>query len=268
MRFRPLLLGVAVLLSACGGGETATPADPQSDCADASTQESIVVLAASSMVNALTETRKQFLDMHPCVSDLTFSYGSSATLATQIVNGSPADVFIAASEATMKVVQESGGASSSQVFAKNIAAIMVSNTSKFAGSIRDLSDLRDGAHSGIAVGVCVASAPCGGVADAVLKKVGLLRTAIADTETQSAEDLVTKIELGELDAGIVFNSDCQHAATSNKASCITIPMEANATTKYLVAALNDRTIVQEFVTYINSSDFKDTLQVKYGFLAP
>ena len=226
------------------------------------------MLAASSMVNVLSETRKQFLDAHPCVSDLTFSYGSSATLATQIVNGSPADVFIAASETTMKVVQEAGVASSSQVFAKNIAAIMVSKTSKFAGSIGGLSDLADATHSDIAVGVCVPSAPCGVVADAVLTKAGSSRTVIADTETQSVEDLVTKIELGELDAGIVYQSDCQHVATSNKASCVTIPMAANATTSYFVAALNGKMVVQEFVDYINGSDFKDTLQVKFGFLAP
>jgi molybdate transport system substrate-binding protein len=259
---------MAVLLCACGGGETATTTETESECADASTQESIVVLAASSMVNVLSETRKQFLDAHPCVSDLTFSYGSSATLATQIVNGSPADVFIAASETTMKVVQETGVSSSSQVFAKNIAAIMVSKTSKFAGSIGGLSDLADATHSGIAVGVCVASAPCGVVADAVMTKDGLSRTVIADTETQSVEDLVTKIELGELDAGIVYQSDCQHVATSNKASCVTIPMTENATTSYFIAALNGKTVVQEFVDYINGSAFKDTLQVKFGFLAP
>jgi molybdate transport system substrate-binding protein len=259
---------MAVLLSACGGGETASTTKTESACADPAAEGSIVVLAASSMVNVLTETRKQFLDAHPCVRGLTFSYGSSATLATQIANGSPADVFIAASEATMKVVQDSGVASSSQVFAKNFAAIMVSNTSKYVGSIRGLSDLNDDTHSGIAVGVCVAGAPCGVVADAVLTKAGLSRTVIADTETQSAEDLVTKIELGELDAGIVFNSDCQDAKTDDKVSCISIPMEANATTEYLAVALNQRTIVQQFIDYITGSDFKETLQVKYGFLAP
>ena len=268
MHFRPLLLGVAVLLSACGGGETASTTKTESACADPASEGSIVVLAASSMVNVLTETRKQFLDAHPCVRDLTFSYGSSATLATQIVNGSPADVFIAASEATMKVVQDSGVASSSQVFAKNFAAIMVGNTSKYAGSIRDLSGLSDATHPSIAVGVCVASAPCGGTADSVLATVGLSRSVIADTETQSAEDLVTKIELGELDAGVVFNSDCQHATTDDKVSCVSIPMEANATTEYLVAALTQRTIVQQFVDYITGFGFKDTLRDKYGFLAP
>lgn len=247
----------------------ATETSTESGCSETSTRESIVVLAASSMINALSEARKKFLDAHPCIGDVTFSYGSSATLATQIVNGSPADVFIAASQATMQVVQDAGNvSSSSQVFAVNTAAIMVSKTSKFAESVRGVSDLDDDAHPGIAVGVCVASAPCGGVADAVLKKSGTSRTLIADTETQSAEDLVTKIELGELDAGIVFNSDCRHAASGNKASCVTIPMETNASTEYLVAALNSRTIVQDFVDYINGSDFKTMLQNTYGFLAP
>jgi molybdate transport system substrate-binding protein len=268
VRFHPLLLGVAVLLSACGGGETATGPTTESACADVSTKGSIVVLAASSMVNVLTEARQQFLEALPCVSDLTFSYGSSATLATQIINGSPADIFISASEATMRVVQDTGKVFSSQTFATNSAAIMIGNSSKFAGSIRNLSDLGDDANSGIAVGLCVPSAPCGAVADAVLAKVGLKRTAIADTETQSAEDLVTKIEMGELDAGIVFTSDCQHAASGNKASCAPIPIKENAATKYLVAGLNNRTIVQAFIDYVSGSEFKNMLQTQYGFLAP
>lgn len=227
-----------------------------------------MVLAASSMAHVFAETQKQFLDAHPCVTEVTFSYGSSAALATQIVNGSPADVFISASKATMNVVLDADVASSSQVFAKNRAAIMVSNSSKFSDSLRGLKDLGDDVNPRIVVGVCVASAPCGGTADAVLNKAGLQRGMIADTETPSAEDLVTKIELGELDAGIVFNSDCQHAISGNNTSCITIPKEENATTEYFVATLNSRAIAREFFDYINGSDFKATLQQKFGFLAP
>jgi hypothetical protein len=45
-------------------------------------------------------------------------------------------------------------------------------------------------------------------------------------------------------------------------------MEANATTEYLVAALTQRTIVQQFVDYITGYSFKDILRGEYGFLAP
>ena len=259
---------MVALLGACGGGVPTVTPTVKSACPDASLKGSIVVLSASSMVNVFTDVQRGFLETHPCVTEVTYSYGSSAALATQIVNGSPADVFVSASEATMKVVEDAGAASSPQVFARNYAAIMVSNSSKFVETIRGLNDLADKVNPGITVGVCVASAPCGSTADAVLGKGGLSRNAIVDTETQSAEDLVTKLKLGELDAGIVFHSDCQQTTRDDQLVCVAIPMEANTTTKYLVAALNNRTVARQFVDYINGSDFKAALQDKFGFLAP
>lgn len=220
------------------------------------------------MASVFAETQEQFLDGHPCITEVTYSYGSSAALAMQIVNGSPADVFISASEATMQIVQDAGIAPLSRVFARNYAAIMMSSSSKFTDSIRGLKDLGDDVNPGIAVGVCVASAPCGSMADAVLEKTGSSRQGIADTETPSAEDLVTKIELGELDAGIVFNSDCRQAETGKEVFCLDISMAENTTTKYLVSALNNRVIVREFFDYVNGSDFKAALQDRFGFLAP
>ena len=265
---RLLLLGSLIVVSACGSASTASEKSELDACSDASTKGSLVVMAASSMTNVFTDVQSRFLEEHPCITGVTYSYGSSATLATQIVNGSPADVFVSASEATMNTVTNAGKTLSVDNFAKNVGEIMVSPNSKFDGRISDITSLTGTANPGIKVGLCVATAPCGSLANTILKNASTRRVAVADTESPSVEDLVTKIQMGELDAGIVYHSDCQYAEQRGVAKCVAIPDAVNATTGYYVAALTPRPIVQQYVNYINGSSFKNTLQLKFGFLAP
>jgi len=220
------------------------------------------------MVNVFTDVEEMFLAAHPCITGITYSYGSSATLAAQIVNGSPADVFVSANEATMTTAKDAGKTINALLFAKNAAEIMVSPASRFEKQVTDIASLSDAVNSGIKVGLCVATAPCGSLANSILEKANTARTAIADTESPSAEDLVTKIEMGELDAGIVYGSDCQYAQLRSATTCVGIPSAVNSTNGYYVAALTERPIAQQYVDYINSEDFKSILQTKFGFLAP
>ena len=269
MRVRHFLLGAAAILSGCGGGATDNSSSGTSRrCPDSSLRGSIVVMAASSMNNVLKDVQDDFLKSHPCVTGIAFSYGSSATLAAQITSGSPADVFISASETPMMTVQDAGKVVTSSLFARNVAEIMVNPESKFRSKIADVSGLLDSSNPGIKVGVCVDSAPCGSLTDTVLTKAGQSRIKIADTESPSVEDLVTKIEMGELDAGIVYHSDCQFAEQRSHAVCVAIAPAFNATNGYFVGALTSSAIVRQFIDYVNGSDFRSTLQSKYGFLAP
>lgn len=264
---RLLLPFLLVGMSACGFSSADSDTSTKS-CSGKSLKGSLVVMAASSMARALADSHKQFLTDHPCVDNVAYSYGSSATLAAQIVNGSPADVFISASDATMITVKNAGKTLSVDLFAKNVGEIMVSPTSKFAGRITDIASLTDAVNPGIKVGLCVATAPCGSLADAILKNAGSTRGLVADTESPSVEDLVTKIEMGELDVGIVYHSDCVSAQKRKSSKCISIPSDMNATTSYYVAALNTRNVSQQFVDFISSPAFTGILQSTFGFLAP
>ena len=265
---RLLLLGSLIAISACGSSSADNASSKASQCPDESTKGSLVVLAASSMAPVFAEAEEQFLVEHPCVNNVSFSYGSSATLAAQIVNGSPADVFISASEKTMKTVTDKDRTVGSILFARNSGEIMVSPNAKYEGQVTDIASLADAVNAGIKVGLCVVTAPCGALADSILEKAGISRTAVADTETPSVEDLVSKIEMGELDAGIVFHSDCVSAQNQKSSKCISIPSDMNATTSYYVAALNSRAVSQQFAGFISSPSFIGTLQSRFGFLAP
>ena len=220
------------------------------------------------MAPALTDSHEQFLAEHPCVTNVAYSYGSSATLAAQIVNGSPADVFVSASESTMNTVSDSGQAVNTTLFARNSGEIMVNAASRFVGNITSLPNLSKSSNPRIKVGLCVDTAPCGVLADSIFEKAGISRKAIADTESPSVEDLVSKIEMGELDAGIVYHSDCVNAQKNKRTVCVSIPADANATNSYYVAALNTRKVTQQFVDFVSSPGFTGTLQSKFGFLAP
>lgn len=264
---RLLLPFLLIGMSACGSSSADSGTTTKS-CSDKSLKGSLVVMAASSMANVFTDMQSSFLDDHPCITDITFSYGSSATLAAQIVNGSPADVFISASEATMITVKNAGKTLSVDLFAKNVGEIMVSLTSKFVGRITDIGSLVDAVNPGIKIGLCVATAPCGSLSNTILKNAGSTRGLVADTESPSVEDLVTKIEMGELDAGIVFHSDCVSTQKRKSSKCISIPTDVNATNSYYVAALNSRNVTQQFVDFVSSPTFTTSLQSKYGFLAP
>ena len=255
-------------MSACGSSSGDNAYLKASQCPDESTKGSLVVLAASSMASVLTDTEQQFLTDHPCVTNVSFSYGSSATLAAQIVNGSPADVFISASEKTMNTVSDSGQAVNTTLFARNSGEIMVNTASRFAKNVTDIESLSKSSNPGIKVGLCVATAPCGVLADSILEKAGVTRRALADTESPSVEDLVSKIEMGELDAGIVYHSDCMNVQKNKHTVCISIPADVNATNSYYVAALNSRAVSQQFAAFVSSPSFIGTLQSKFGFLAP
>jgi len=266
---------MVVLLGACGASASlqstamTQKTNIAATCQNQSDKGPLTVFATSSMTNVLTEIKEKYLSEHPCVSDLTFSFGSSSMLGSQIKAGAPADVFIAASEETMQLVV---GLQVGDIpmFARNGAEIMLFKDGQFIGKIDDLRDLMDVNNPGIKVGLCVSTAPCGAIADDVLFAQNLSREAIVDTEATSVQDLVTKIQLGELDAGIVFKSDCVYALRHQTARCVGISQtkDFSISSPYFSVQFNSNKNTTDWASFISSNSTKKMLQVSYGFLAP
>ena len=99
----------ALLLAGCSAGGSAPAPATATAGADASDGLSgtLVVQAAASLASSMDEVAADFEARHPGVT-VTVTYGGSSTLAQQIVQGAPADVFASASTATMQTVVDAG----------------------------------------------------------------------------------------------------------------------------------------------------------------
>jgi molybdate transport system substrate-binding protein len=187
----------------------------------------IIVLAASSLTGAFNTLIKSFEAANPGAT-VQATYGSSGTLATQINQGAPADVFASAAPANMQSVITAGGATASTNFVKNSMEIAVPPSNP--GNVTALADL---ANSSVKVAVCVPTAPCGAVAAQVFTNAKI--TVKPVTQTPDDKTTLTAIEANQVDAGMVYTTDVLAAAAAVKG--IQIPDNVNATTEYPIAAL-------------------------------
>ncbi len=231
------------------------------------------VAAASSLTAAFGDIGKAFQTKNPGVT-VTFNFAGSQGLAQQINNAAPADVFASANQAQMDVVVKGGriDASASKPFVNN-RLVVIYPTANPAG-IKTLNDL---AKPGIKLVLADKTVPVGQYAlnfldnavkdstygqaykDAVLKNVV--------SYEQDVKSVLTKVELGEADAGIVYTTD---AATDKggKTAQIAIPDSLNVIAVYPIAVVKDSpnlTMAQAFVDYVLSTDGQAIL-TKYGFI--
>lgn len=157
------------------------------------------VLAASSLTEALSSIAASFEAAHPEVQvDMTFD--GSARLATAIVGGAPADLFISADEATLTRVAKAGATTGPvEIIATNELQIVVP-----AGNPRGISGLADLA-AGPVVAVCRVEVPCGAYAAKAFEAAGLLVPPAGREDSVKA--VIAKVQLGEADAGLVYRTD-------------------------------------------------------------
>jgi molybdate transport system substrate-binding protein len=214
-----------VALVALGGCQAAPQAEPPPT--PSGPRGAITVLAASSLAEAFSTLGRQFEAAHPG-SKVTLGFGPSSGLATQIGQGAPADVFAAASTTTMRQVLDASAATTATTFARNILEIAVpkDNPAK-------VSTLADLARPGVRVALCAPQVPCGAAATTVLANAQL--TVRPVTVEEDVKATLTKVRLGEVDAGIVYVTDVRAAAGT--VTGIAIPAAVNAPTAYPIAAL-------------------------------
>jgi molybdate transport system substrate-binding protein len=211
-------------------------------------------------MGTFTQLGKQFEAAHPG-DTVKFNFGASSTLATQITSGAPADVFASAAPANMDTVVKAGDASNPQNFAENTAEVAVppSNPAKVT-SVNDL------AKSSVKVALCQPQVPCGVVAAEVFKNAGI--TVKPVTLQPDVKSVLTQVELGNVDAGMVYVTDVM--AAGSKAKGVTIPASENASTLYPIAPISsskEKAVAQEFVAYVLSPAGQSVLTAA-GFKQP
>lgn len=235
---------------------SATPAVTPSATASSSSKANgeIVVFAAASLTDTFTGLGKKFEAAHPGVK-VKFQFASSATLATQITEAAPADVFAAASPATMKTVTDAGDAEGTpEVFVKN--RLEIATPKDNPGKVTGLSDFT---KKDLDIVLCAAAVPCGVAADKVFTAAGI--TPEVDSREADVKAVLAKVELGETDAALVYKTDV--LAAEDKVTGIEFPEAEKAINDYPIVALKESKnadTAEAWVDYILSDEAQQVLE--------
>ncbi|MGA7147197.1 MAG: molybdate ABC transporter substrate-binding protein [Microbacterium sp.] len=257
---RNRLAGLAVCAIALPlvGGCAATVTPAQSGTAGPSGP--LTIFAAASLRGAFDELAARFEQRHPAVDVRPISYDGSSTLATQLIEGAPADVFASADEQTMDAVVGAGRAASSEVFASNTLVLVV--PADVRGAVETLEDLADPA---LTVVLCAPAVPCGAAS------VTLLDAAGVEVEPASLEQnvtaVLTKVAAGEADAGLVYATDVRGR---DDVRAVVPPSADRVVNRYPIAALGDAGnpgAAEAFAAFVLSDAGRAVLD-DFGFGAP
>ncbi len=232
--------GAALVTGACGGGESRAAGEPRS----------VTVFAASSLTDVFGDIAAAFEAAHPDVA-VTLQFAGSSRLATQINEGAPADVFAAADEATAAQVD----ARQVAVFARNRLAIATPPDNP--AGVTGLDSLTGGE---LILALCAPDVPCGALAE---QAGGPALVAAADTREPNVRGVLTKVLLGEVDAGVVYVTDLAVAGDAVTGFAIDHP----ASTAYPLALLSDSPTAAAFVEFVLSPASQASLAAA-GFGAP
>jgi molybdate transport system substrate-binding protein len=249
-RLAAVLAAVALALAGCGGdepsgGSSAAPGE-------------LKVFAAASLTAALTELGERFTAASGG-TEVTFNFAGSQALATQIRQGAPADVFASADTTNMDKVGDLVG--TQQPFASNLLAIVVEK-----GNPRGVRTLGDLASSDLKVVLAAEEVPAGRYAKQVLDRAGVRVQPVSQEDNVKA--VVTKVSLGEADAGIVYVTDV--TAGGDKVEGVDIPEDQNVVATYPIAtvkASRAQDPAQAFVDLVLSGEGQRVLK-EHGFLPP
>lgn len=247
-------LAGAALLAVAGCSSTSAP---QSAATPTGT---LTVFAAASLTEAFGTLGTRFESAHPGVRVVT-NFGPSSGLAQQIIQGAPADVFASASPKNMMQVVSAGEVTSPATFATNVMEIAVPPDNPAR-----MTTVADLARPGVKVALCQPQVPCGATAQQVFTNAMI--TVRPVTEEVDVKSVLSKVELGEVDAGLVYVTDVRAAGA--KVRGIGIPGGLNAATAYPIAALTRSTnprLARAFVDYVRSAAGASVLSAD-GFARP
>lgn len=228
-------IGVLGLLAAVGG------------CG--SSDQRIVVFAASSLTDVFDRLEAEFESANPGV-DVVISYGGSASLVAQLADGAPVDVLATADLVTM----QRAGVSDATVFAHNEIVIAVE-----AGNPTEIGALADIADDRVVV-LASPEVPAGAYARDVLACAGV--DVDPASFEQSVRSAASKVALGEADAALVYRTDIGDDLDS-----VDVPGQCQVVAQYPIAAVDDGELAGDFVDYV-SGPSAVTVLTDAGFVVP
>ncbi len=230
---------------------------------------SITVMAAASLTESFTRLGEVYQEAHPG-TEVVFNFAGSQALANQISQGAPADVFASANLKYMTQMEEEGFVTPgvSSLFAKNALVVIVPKDNP--AGIHELSDLT---QTGLKIVFAAEEVPAGNytrqfltLADAAYGngyQDQVLQNVVSNEDNVKA--VLTKVSLGEADAGIVYGTDA--ASANGEVLVIEIPQEINVIAEYPLAVLNESgnsKAAQGFVDFVLSTEGQEILTA-FGF---
>lgn len=276
-RFALAILIIAALLAACG--MAATPVPPTPTAAPIATSvpptatslpRTLTVFAAASLTGSFQEIGKNFEAANPSVT-VTFNFAGSQVLRTQIEQGASADVFASADHKNMDtlVTENLVAPNTYKDFVTNLLIVIL--PPKNPANVQTLQDL---AKLGLKLVLEDPSVPAGNYARQILTNMSKDPTYGTDFSTKvlanvvsnetDVKVVVSKVDLGEADAGIVYVTD---ASATPDLKTISIPANYNVIAKYPIAALAkapNSDLAAAFVAYVLSADGQAVMK-KWGF---
>ncbi len=270
------VLGLAILLAACQSSASDGPSGSTADSAAPSAAASaeaveLTILGAASLQDALDEIEVVYEAAVPG-ADLVIATDSSAALRTQIEEGAPADVFLAADTSNPDTLVEAGLGVETVEYAGNSVALVVPLENP--AGIQTPADLATEGVQIIAAGPEVPITSY--VADVVayLADIPGYPSFFADayaanvvSEEDNVRGVLTKIELGEGEAGFVYQTDAQ---SSPEVLAIGIPEEANTHAIYggcVIADSDHLEAAEAFMAWVAGADGQAIL-AEFGFAEP
>jgi molybdate transport system substrate-binding protein len=252
IRLAAVVAVAALVLAACGGN------DNTSSGGSSGSANEIKVFAAASLTAAFTELGQQYTSANGGTK-VTFNFAGSQALATQIQQAAPADVFASADTTNMDKVKDLVG--TPQNFASNLLQIVVEK-----GNPKGVKTLDDLANPDLKVVLAAPDVPAGKYAAEALNTAKVTVKPVSEEDNVKA--VVTKVSLGEADAGIVYVTDV--TAGGDKVEGVDIPQDQNVTATYPIAtvkASKAQDKAQAFMDLVLSDQGQQVLK-KYGFLPP
>lgn len=225
-------------------------------CSPAAEQRApVTVFAAASLHDAFEDIARAFeaerpdIDVRPIVSD------GSSVLVTQLEEGADADVLATADEQTMTRAADLAGPA--EVFATNTLVLVAS----VGGAVDELADLAD---RSLDVVLCAPEVPCGAASRALLERAGI--AVVPASEEQNVTAVLTKVETGVADAGLVYRTD----AIGRDVTVTEPPEAADIVNRYPIAVLDDARepdAAAAFAAFVSGPEGQRILD-RHGFGAP